>query len=115
MMAIPSLPQSHVRINAQRERSSLALESIVKAPILAAVRHHLEVKPPGVGELKGAPQRLGTANLAICQHLTVSPTVTSADTVSGTDISLRQGESLGNSVSARNPKIPGTYGSFDTA
>jgi hypothetical protein len=43
LVARPRLSQGHIRIHAEGERLVLALESIVEPPVLAAVRHDVQV------------------------------------------------------------------------
>lgn len=106
--------QRHVRVDAQDQCLALGVEAAIKPPILPAVRHHLQMQPARVRELAETILRLGAANQAIREHLTVSPALTGADIVRSTGTSLRHGESLGDAMSAGNPGFPGIYGRYET-
>lgn len=66
--ALSGPSEGHVRINAKSKGLSPATESVIKAPVAAAVRHHAQVQPIRVSKFPRSLRWLRAANPAVSQH-----------------------------------------------
>jgi hypothetical protein len=94
LMARAGFGKGYVGIDPQRQGLVLAMDSVVKAPPLSAMGHHLQIEAARVEELSRKVARFGVAHLDVSQHVEVSPGVDDADTSKVTCVELRHTESL---------------------